>query len=69
VTEEKKAKGKEMPVEMRTIEELAEKNNVPRWAMAGLKVARGWGAGKVVTEAEFLAALNSWLSGPMRREK
>lgn len=48
-----------------TIEELAAKHGVDAWVMAGLKVANGWGAGKELTEQEFLRAKDKWLSGPM----
>jgi hypothetical protein len=54
--------------ELLTIEELAERNRVPRWVMAGLKVAYGWGEGKQLTEKEFTEAVKTWLSGPMARE-
>lgn len=48
-----------------TIEELARRHQVPGWVLAGLKVANKWGAGKQLTEAEFIAARDKWLSGPM----
>jgi len=50
---------------MSTIEELAAKLNVPDWAFAGMKVSYAWGAGKELTEKEFLEARDKWLSGPM----
>lgn len=50
-----------------TIEELAKKCNVPEWQMAGLKVANNWGKGKELSEADFLAARDAWLSGPINR--
>lgn len=54
--------------EMQTIETLALSLAVPEWTMAGLKMAMGWGEGKEMTEAEFSAAMQDWLSGPMTRE-
>jgi hypothetical protein len=51
--------------EMHTIEHWAQLNQVIPWAMAGLKARNKWGVGKMVTESEFKAALNQFLSGPM----
>lgn len=50
-----------------TIEELATRLNVKPWIMVGLKTANRWGAGKRLTEAEFIAARDAWLTAPMGR--
>ncbi len=53
--------------ELFTVEQLAQRTNVPGWALAGAKVAYGWGEGKEMTEAEFKKAVDKWLNGPMNR--
>lgn len=50
-----------------TIEAWARRLGTPAWALAGLKVACGWGAGKVVTETEYTRALGRYIRGPMKR--
>lgn len=65
-TNDPQVKQKQAPEEL-TIEELAAKNNVPAWVMAGLKTANNWGAGKQISEKEFLAKKDAWLKGPMCR--
>jgi hypothetical protein len=55
-------------LELFTIEELAQKHNVPSWTLVGMKAAFGWGAGKKMSEADFMKAKDEWLSGPMRRK-
>lgn len=50
-----------------TIEDLAARNKVPNWVMSGLKAAYNWGAGKRLTEKEFLEKRDAWLKGPMSR--
>jgi hypothetical protein len=53
-----------------SIEELARRHKLEAWELAGLKAAFRWGAGKELTEEEFLAARREWLGGPMvRRSK
>lgn len=51
-----------------TIEHLAENHNVPGWVMVGLQARYGWGAGKEMTEKEFLKAKDNWLTGPINKE-
>ncbi|MGE5607416.1 MAG: hypothetical protein ACM3YE_17220 [Bacteroidota bacterium] len=48
-----------------TIEELAAKLKVKAWIIRGMMVAYNWGAGKRLTEKEFLAKKDAWLKGPM----
>lgn len=50
-----------------TIEELAQALKVPAWALAGMKRAYGFGAGKQMSESEFKNKLDKWLKGPMAR--
>lgn len=52
---------------LESIEDLCERHRVPRWARAGLMVRMGWAAGKRVTESEFLAAWNTWLTSRVGR--
>ncbi len=51
--------------ETRAVEEWAKEANTPTWALAGLKVRKGWATGKVVTRQEYEKALQDFLSGPM----
>lgn len=62
-------KGKEKASLDPTIEELQAKLDVPVWAMAGLKRAHGWGAGKRMSEREFQSKLDKWLRSPMAPRK
>ncbi|MCL4514149.1 MAG: hypothetical protein M1379_00920 [Firmicutes bacterium] len=48
-----------------TIEDLAEKNKIEAWVLAGVKVEYNWGAGKRLPEQEFLKKVDRWLKGPM----
>lgn len=48
-----------------SIEKLAELHGIPDWMFAGMKAAYVWGAGKEMTEKDFLEARDKWLSGPM----
>lgn len=57
-------KTKTTPIPELTIEDLQKKYKVPNWVMVGLKVANNWGAGKSLTDADFLAQRDSWLKGP-----
>jgi len=54
--------------ELFTIEALAEKLQVKPWIMAGLKAAYNWGAGKMVSEKEFISKRDTWLNGPLCRK-
>lgn len=67
----KKSKGKsasktEPPV--LTIEELAQKNDIPNWILAGVKQRNKWGLGKKVTEKDFLAKVKEFKNGPMKKK-
>lgn len=50
------------------IEHLAEIHDVPSWVMVGLQARYGWGAGKEMTEKEFLKAKDNWLTGSINKE-
>lgn len=50
--------------ELPTVEALAETTNTPAWALAGLRVREGWPIGFKVSEAEYLSALERFLTGP-----
>lgn len=50
--------------EMVPIEELFERHGTESWKRVGLMRYMRWAAGKRTTEAEFLAAMAAWLSGP-----
>jgi len=50
-----------------TIEELAEKNNIPIWSLTGAKRRYGWGNNKRMSEKEFIQKIRSWENGPMHR--
>lgn len=51
-------------VGMKTAEEWALEKQVPSAYLAGVKSNSGWATGKMVTEAEFNAALKAFLNGP-----
>lgn len=51
-----------------TVEELAARLGTPAWALAGVRVREGWAVGQVLKQAEYEAALNTWLSGPTALE-
>lgn len=50
-----------------SIEELAQKLNIPKWVMAGAKHFYKWGAGKRMPEKEFIRKIEDWQKGPMYR--
>lgn len=54
-------------VAIETIESLAYRLAIPDWTMVGMMAAYGWGQGKEMPEADFKAAMEFWLSGPMHR--
>lgn len=67
--DKKKNPPKDNGEELFTIEDLAQRLQVPGWVMAGVKVANGWGEGKMLTEAEFIKAKEAWLKRPMEGGK
>ncbi|MDZ4042913.1 MAG: hypothetical protein U1D96_05385 [Eubacteriales bacterium] len=46
------------------IEHLAKRFKAPAWVLAGMMQRHNWGAGKELSEQEFLAAGNAFLTGP-----
>ena len=48
-----------------TIEQLRSEKRISRAVFAGVCAAQGWKAGKTVTEAEFLEAVEKFTSAPM----
>lgn len=48
-----------------TIEQLYSEKRISRAVFAGVCAAQGWKAGKTVTEAEFLEAVEKFTSAPM----
>lgn len=54
------------PVEIDT---LREKHEVDRATFAGVCAAKGWAAGKVVAEKDFLAAVEAFKTSPMGGQK
>jgi hypothetical protein len=53
----------------RPVEELAKELRTPAWQAAGLMEEKGWAWGKVMTMAEFKAALAMWLKSAMCGKK
>lgn len=53
------------PAGPQTLEQWAKAKKTPPWAIAGAKVANGWGIGQVLTEAEFDAGLKTWSDTPL----
>lgn len=51
-----------LPIELESIEALAERYRVPGWQMAGLRVRTGWRPGKFVSVDEFQRALRALLA-------
>lgn len=53
-------------LELFSIEELKVKKAVKESIFHGLKALKGWSSGKMVTEKEFLEALDEFLKSPMK---
>ncbi|HWP52233.1 MAG TPA: hypothetical protein VN626_11105 [Clostridia bacterium] len=51
------------PDELLSIEALQQKHKTPAAVMAGVKIQTGWRAGKYVTDTDYLAAINRFLTG------
>lgn len=51
--------------EMQAIEKLAIEEKIPSWQLAGVMAANNWASGKQLTLAEFKAAREAFLKGPM----
>lgn len=50
---------------LKSIEELAEEQNLKAWVFAGIKAEKKWAAGRMVTEDELKKAVQDWLKAPM----
>lgn len=48
-----------------TVEELKAKRNTPDAVFEGTKAANGWKPGKMVTEKEYLQAVEAFMTAPM----
>lgn len=55
-------------VELFTIEELAQKNNISNWVIAGVKQRHNWGIGKKISEDEFAKKIKDFLKGEMKKK-
>lgn len=53
------------PNELLTIEDLIIKTKIKPWVAAGLMAEKKWASGKMLTEAEFTAAVEAYLKTPM----
>lgn len=51
-----------------TIEELQKKNNTSQAIYRGVCVGYGWKSGKMVTEAEYAAAINKFSTSPIGKK-